>query len=323
MVYRTAGTSCESWLKEEVKSGVSYDYLETKTGMETAVNGVYSTMRWYVGGERYYSLTEYGVDYVWEGAGGGNKDALNKYGNQLNASFGMLYDFWANAYKGINRANTALMYLPKVGDMTDAEKTAREGELRFMRAYFYFDLVQQFGRIPLLTEGNVSEIKTDFKRASVADVYAFIISDLRQAYEVLPDVAMQADRGRATKWSAANLLSKVYLTRGSAIKDQRGQQPTDMDSTAYFAEAVINSGKFALDSDYSMTFDQDRQKVSSETIWGVEFTNDVLFNGSEAPVLGSDLRKIAGFATRPSARACLETYAADSLFANPVVRPPE
>ena len=63
-----AGTSCESWLEEEVKSGVSYDYLETKTGMETAVNGVYSTMRWYVGGERYYSLTEYGVDYVWEGA---------------------------------------------------------------------------------------------------------------------------------------------------------------------------------------------------------------------------------------------------------------
>ena len=77
MVYRTAGTSCESWLKEEVKSGVSYDYLETKTGMETAVNGVYSTMRWYVGGERYYSLTEYGVDYVWEGADGGNKDALH------------------------------------------------------------------------------------------------------------------------------------------------------------------------------------------------------------------------------------------------------
>lgn len=112
-------------------------------------------------------------------------------------------------------------------------------------------------------------------------MYAFIISDLRQAYEVLPDVAMQADRGRATKWSAANLLSKVYLTRGSAIKDQRGQQPTDMDSTAYFAEAVINSGKFTLDSDYSMTFDQDRQKVFSETIWGVEFTNDVLFNGSE------------------------------------------
>jgi hypothetical protein len=62
---------------------VSYDYLETKTGIETAVNGVYSTMRWYVGGERYYCLTEYGVDYVWEGADGGNKDAFNKYSNQF------------------------------------------------------------------------------------------------------------------------------------------------------------------------------------------------------------------------------------------------
>jgi len=131
-----AGVSCESFLNEKVVSGVSYDYLETKTGIETAVNGVYSTMRWYVGGERYYCLTEYGVDYVWEGADGGNKDAFNKYSNQLNSSFGMLYEFWENAYKGITRANTALMYLPKVGDMTDAEKTAREGELRFMRAYF-------------------------------------------------------------------------------------------------------------------------------------------------------------------------------------------
>ena len=83
-----------------------------------------------------------------------------------------------------------------------------------MRAYFYFDLVQQFGRIPLLTEGNVSEIKTDFKRASVADVYAFIISDLRQAYEVLPDVAMQADRGRATKWSAAKFVVESLFDKG-------------------------------------------------------------------------------------------------------------
>ena len=51
-----AGVSCESFLNEKVVSGVSYDYLETKTGIETAVNGVYSTMRWYVGGERYYCL---------------------------------------------------------------------------------------------------------------------------------------------------------------------------------------------------------------------------------------------------------------------------
>lgn len=280
-VLAVTGVSCEAFLEEKVVSGVSYDYLETKTGMETAVNGVYSAMRWYVGGERYYSLNEYGVDYVWEGADGGNKDAFNKYSNQLNSSFGMLYEFWENNFKGITRANTALMYLPKVADMTPEEKTAREAELRFMRAYYYFDLIQHFGRVPLLSEGNVSQIITDFPRASVADLYAFIISDLRFSFDVLPNVAMQADRGRATKWAAGHLLSRVYLTRGSAVKDQRGQQPSDMDSTAFYAEAVINSGKFALEPNYLTTIDQEKQKSSSETIWGVEFTTDVLFNGAD------------------------------------------
>lgn len=271
--------SCESFLEEKVVSGVAYEFLETKVGMESAVNGVYTTMRWYVGGERYYSFTEYGVDHVWEGADGGNKDAFNKYSNQMNSSFGLLHDFWENNFKGINRVNTALMFLPKVNDMTDEEKVKREGELRFMRAYFYFDLVQHFGRVPLLSAGNVSEIITDFKRAPIPDLYSFIISDLRRAYDVLPDVAMQSDKGRATKWAACHLLSKVYLTRGSAVKDQRGQKPSDIDSTAYYAEQLINSGKFSLEPDYSTTFDLTKQKTSPETIWGLEFTTDVLFNG--------------------------------------------
>ena len=79
----TTFSSCESFLEEKVVSGVSYDFFETKTGIETAVNGAYTTMRWYVGGERYYCLTEYGVDYVWEGADGGKKEAFNKYSAQM------------------------------------------------------------------------------------------------------------------------------------------------------------------------------------------------------------------------------------------------
>lgn len=279
MVLFVVTVSCDSYLKEKVISGVSYDFFETKTGIESAVNGAYTTMRWYVGGERYYCLTEYGVDYIWEGADGGKKDAFNKYSVQMNSDEGLLYEFWENNYKGISRINTALMYLPKVKDMTDDEKNAREGELRFMRAYFYFDLVQHFGPIPLVTEGNVSEIVTDFKRASVADVYAAILEDLEYAYSILPDVAQQAQRGRATKWAACHLLAKVYLTRGSAVKDQRGQLSTDIDNALKYAKAVIESGKYSLETDYKSTFDLTLQKSSPETIFGIEFTQDVLFNG--------------------------------------------
>lgn len=272
-------SSCDSYLEEKVISGVSYDFFETKTGIEAAVNGAYTTMRWYVGGERYYCFTEYGVDYIWEGADGGQKDAFNKYSVQMNSGASLLYEFWENNYKGINRINTALMYLPKVADMTADEKRSREGELRFMRAYFYFDLVQHFGAIPLIMEGNVTEIITDFQRAPVADVYNAIIDDLTFAVDALPDATRQTQRGRATKWAAAHLLAKAYLTRGSAVKDQRGQQSTDMDRALSYAKSVIESGKFALEGDYTTTFDQKLQKTSSETIFSIEFTTDVQFNG--------------------------------------------
>lgn len=271
--------SCESYLEEKVISGVSYDFFETKTGIENAVNGTYMTMRWYVGNERYYCLTEYGVDYVWEGADGSKKDAFNKYSSQLNSGEILLYQFWVNNYNGINRANTALMYLPKISNMPEEEKRSIEGELKFMRAYFYFDLVQHFGAIPLILEGNVSEIITDFQRAPVSAIYEAIISDLTFAYNVLPDATRQAQRGKATKWAAAHLLAKIYLTRGSAKIDQRGQQASDMQNALKYAKTVIESGRFSLEEDYALTFDIDQQKSSSETIFGIEFTQDILFNG--------------------------------------------
>ena len=68
-----------------------------------------------------------------------------------------------------------------------------------MRAYYYYDLVQHYGALPLITEGNVTQVVTDFKRAPVADVYKQIISDLKAAYAVLPDVYQQAERGRANE----------------------------------------------------------------------------------------------------------------------------
>ncbi|WP_318349746.1 RagB/SusD family nutrient uptake outer membrane protein [Aquipluma nitroreducens] len=293
-------TGCDNYLKEEMYTNVGYDYFTTKVGMEAAVTGVYQTMRWYTGAynptntvtnpaynstvggnmETYFCLTEYGTDLTWEGTDGGNKDAFNKYLTSLNSQQDVINKFWDNNYRGITRANTALMYLPKVTDMTDAQKAQRVAELKFMRAYLYFDLVQHYGAIPLVTEGNVTQIVTDFKRAPVADVYKQIISDLKAAYAVLPDVYQQAERGRATKWSASHLLAKVYLTRISAEATVRGGKATDLDSAAFYSEAVINSGKFALESNFSNVFEQNNQKVTKEIIWDVEYTKDALFNGA-------------------------------------------
>jgi hypothetical protein len=285
--------ACDNYLQEERYTDVGYDYLKTKVGMESAVNAVYQDMRWYTGAwnqggnstvggnmETYFCLTEYGTDMTWEGTDGGNKDGFNKYLPALNPNHDVLNKFWNNNFKGITRANTVLLYLPQVTDMTDVQKAQRAAEVKFMRAYYYFDLVQHFGGLPLVTEGNVTQVITDFQRAPVADVYKQIISDLKAAYAVLPDIGQQTDRGRATKWSASHLLAKAYLTRDSYDAANRGGKATDLDSAAFYSEAVINSGKYALESNFAMVFDQDNQKVSKEIIWDVEYTKDAIFSGA-------------------------------------------
>ena len=288
-----AATACNNYLKEEQYTNVGYDYPKTKVGMEAAVTGVYQAMRWYCGSynqagnstsggnmEAYFCLTEYGTDFTWEGADGGNKDPFNKYQSSLNPSQDVINKFWNNNYKAITRANTALMIMPDVLDMTADQKAQRSAELQFLRAFYYFDLVQHYGAVPLVVKGNITEVITDFKRAPVKDVYNQIISDLVAAYAVLPDVYQQSDRGRATKWSASHLLAKVYLTRGSADLAERGGKATDMDSAAFYAVKVIDSGKFSLETNYSSIFDQNNQKVSKEIIWDVEYTKDALFSGA-------------------------------------------
>lgn len=145
-----------------------------------------------------------------------------------------------------------------------------------MRAYFYFDLVQQFGKIPLETKGNF-EVRTDYKRAAVSDIYNQIISDLRVAEPLLP--TKPSNGGKASRDAAAHLLAKVYLTRASAETEIRGMKPTDLDSCLYYAESVLpeNGGTHKLMSNYADLWDMKNQG-NSEVIYAVQFTNNPLYN---------------------------------------------
>lgn len=147
----------------------------------------------------------------------------------------------------------------------------------FLRAYFYYDLVQHFGKIPLETQGNF-EVRTDYKRASVADVYKQIITDLRTAESLLP-IAL-ANKGKADKYAVAHLLAKVYLTRASAETDIRGMQPTDLDSCLYYSESVLpeNGGTHKLMDNFADLWNM-KNMGNSEVIYAVQFTSNPLFNG--------------------------------------------
>jgi len=270
-----ATSSCNSWLSEDDAPILSYDYYGTEAGVDAAIVAAYGFLRWGVGGERMDVMSEDGTDLFTEGEDGNYRQSFNRYSSELNPDVDILYGLWENNYKGISDANIAMQKIQSSTSMTEQKKTSSYAEMQFIRAYLYFDLVQQFGRIPLVTEGSF-EVRTDFKRSPVADIYKLIISDLRNAVENLPEKA--DNKGRATCFAAAHLLSKVYLTRGSAVTEQRGQQSTDMDSTLYYAEKVINSGQYQLQNNFSSLWDIDNQG-NSEVVFAVQFTTNPIFNG--------------------------------------------
>lgn len=271
LVFATSG--CNNWLSEEDAPIMSYDYYETEEGVNAAIIAAYGFLRWGVGGERFDVLTEHGTDLFTEGEDGNHRESYNKYATQLNPDDGILYEMWENHYKGIGDANIAMLKILD-SDLQESIKNKSYAEMQFIRAYLYFDLVQQFGRIPLITEGSF-DIRTDFRRATVADIYRQIISDLRNSVEYLPEKA--SNHGRATCYAASHLLSKVYLARGSAVEENRGQMSTDMDSTLFYAEKVIDSGFYKLQANFTSLWDMNNQ-ANAEVIFAVQFTTNPIHN---------------------------------------------
>ena len=115
---------------------------------------------------------------------------------------------WKWMYEGINRAN----YLVENKDKVDfTRKSELYGEVHFLRAYYYFELVKIFGGVPLFTESRLTAgDSATLERATAAQVYAQIETDLQAAIAALP--AAKSTDGRATSFTAHALLGKVYLS---------------------------------------------------------------------------------------------------------------
>jgi starch-binding outer membrane protein, SusD/RagB family len=119
-------------------------------------------------------------------------------------------NFWQNNYNGIFRANSVLQNLDNPDDLPQADRQRLEGETRFLRALFYFDMVRAFGGVPAVTSRLTIEEARSTPRASANEIYELIISDLEFALANLPGKGGIAS-GRATTGAAAALLGKVYV----------------------------------------------------------------------------------------------------------------
>ena len=167
-----------------------------------------------------------------------------------------LRDIWGWMYAGVNRANFIMEFKDKT-EFTGKNEVI--GQTRFLRAYYYFELVKWFGDVPLVVDERIlfgDQFNVD--RTPKAQVYAQIEEDLEFAAANLP--ASQAEIGRVTKGAAQALLGKVLLYQDK------------FSESANVLEAVINTGPYSLITDYSTMFENDNEN-NAESVFEVQYTD--------------------------------------------------
>lgn len=181
-------------------------YFQSAGDYEDAVVGTYDPLQW-----MYLNILI--GDIASDNSLSGGESATDVIGLQQiddmthNPNNDDLTSIWKWCYEGVNRAN----YLEQNKNKLDfSNKTALYGEVYFLRAYYYFELVKFFGDVPLFTEIRLDASDSGtLQRAPKAEVYGQIETDLLNAISALPNTASQ--KGRATKFAAQALLGKVYL----------------------------------------------------------------------------------------------------------------
>lgn len=265
--------ACQDALKEDVISRIGSDYLNTASGLNDAMNATYSTMRTWYGTERGNNLTEFGTDIFSNGADGSWK-FMNTYTNQFDSQNGHVQQLWDELYSGINTANTIIERAPNVAGVSQAIKTQRIAEAKFIRAHHYFLLVQLFGPVELRMEETKVPTKT-VARNPVAEIYAAIIQDLTEAIPGLEAKKASSQYGRATRAAAEHLLGRVYVTKGTSS----AKANDDFAKAEPLFNNVINNYGLKLLPDFGQVHAFGNE-INDEVIWSVQYTRVPLTNGS-------------------------------------------
>lgn len=270
-----SGQACKDILDEKVISSIGNDYINTPKGFEDASKAAYSSLRNFYATERGLTMTEYGTDIYRVGADGSYK-GFHFYDTQLNSFVDILQQVWEELYKGINTCNAVIERAP-AATVSDAIKKSRVAEMKFLRAHYYFILMQEWGGVDLRLTETLGPTKVT-KRATEADIYKSIISDLESAVPDLDPKIRANDYGRATKAAAEHLLARVYLTKATSS----AKAADDYSKAATYAQNVIKNYGFKLLPDFASVFAQGAGEINDEVIFSVQYTSDPLTNINSA-----------------------------------------
>lgn len=262
LVLIVSATGCEQILKEDPKTILTPgQFYKTKQGMESLVKACYSYLKDITCGNsslQMLALTAKGTDIFMDAGTGTPFDDYT-----ITPSRNELQRLWDNNYKAINACNYVTRYMPEVTGMDEAQKNIRLAEARFLRAYYYYWLVMNYGPVHFTLEATEG-VQTEANRTPVNDIFDAIIADLEFAVQNLP--TKQNDYGRIDVYGAKHFYSKVLMS------DERS-------STAQYQKAadltlsIINESSYGLLAKRADVFNHDNQK-NKEIIWAVQTPED-------------------------------------------------
>lgn len=179
---------------------------------------------------------------------GAQQQQLNTY--NIPTTSGIVHTLWRKNYTGIFRANLFLEKLDVI-DASDEFKTRTIAEAKFMRAYFYLELVRFFENIPLLTSTIKGPSEYTQFQATPKEVYDQIALDLYEAIPDLPETLPAAELGRITKWAAQSLLARTYLFYNGVYGAELYAGSVEVNSSVvleYLEDLISRSGHGLLDN---------------------------------------------------------------------------
>jgi len=263
ITFTLSAVSCaKNYLNKTDPTKVSTDiFYKDPSQVEQAVNGVYGTLQ-AIANDQWITneLPSDNTTIDFNPGDRGQSDRIEAFEfYTVNANSTNLNSSYINYYNSIYNANNTLAKMQGATGLSDSVKAVNEGQLKFIRAYLYFELTQYYGDVILITQplDKPSDAWT-YQREAQDKVYAQIESDLADAVNDLPVKYQAGHIGRATKGAALSLLGKVYLTEkkyADAVTTLNQVLPLGYDLNADYADAFNPQKKNGIESVFEIQYD--------------------------------------------------------------------
>ncbi|KAA2240833.1 RagB/SusD family nutrient uptake outer membrane protein [Chitinophaga agrisoli] len=264
-----SAASCSKFLEEKTDD---FDFLtpdnfpQTEKDAELLLDGTLGKFRGQNYYDRaYYFLAEVSGELVNSNATTGSRYDFDAYTWLPNNEY--LVNLWGTSYSIIDGANTMIAKVPVASQITAQKKSWYTSAGRFIRALAYFNLVRNYGKLPLIsapiTDPNQA---ANLTRSEIGEVYKLIEEDLKFASDSLPVSWPDNLPGRPDRGSARGLLAKVYATMaGEPLKDN-----SKWAAAASYAKMVIDEGHYELLPDFSALW-KVANNNNKESIFAIQY----------------------------------------------------